>query len=75
MGSAGVPPASPCTLCSQLAGINVRVLKELFAIAAEEGLQEGWAVQVSVVEIYNDAVHDLLRYGSVQMLWEDLQKV
>mmetsp|Transcript_20588 Transcript_20588/g.45089 ORF Transcript_20588/g.45089 Transcript_20588/m.45089 type:complete len:554 (-) Transcript_20588:44-1705(-) len=42
-------------------GINVRALQELFRIAGEEGADHGWGVEVSMMEIYNEAVHDLLR--------------
>lgn len=44
-------------------GINVRALSELFSIAAEEGGQGGQGCQicVSMMEIYQESVHDLLR--------------
>jgi len=45
-------------------GINVRALQEFFAIAAEEGSDHEWKISVSMMEIYNDAVHDLLLPGS-----------
>ena len=45
-------------------GINVRALSDLFSIAAEEGAGSGgggWTICVSMMEIYQEAVHDLLR--------------
>ena len=43
-------------------GINERALQDLFGIAAEEGGSETrWLVNVSMMEIYQEAVHDLLR--------------
>ena len=48
-------------------GINVRALQDLFSIAAEEGGSETrWLVSVSMMEIYQEAVHDLLRCGHVR---------
>ncbi len=44
-------------------GINVRALQDLFSIASEEG-GSSWHVGVSMMEIYNEAVHDLLRPAS-----------
>jgi kinesin family protein C2/C3 len=40
-------------------GINRRALQELFSIAAEE-VDATWSFSVAVLEIYNEAVHDLL---------------
>ncbi|GBF90584.1 ATP binding microtubule motor protein [Raphidocelis subcapitata] len=45
------PPDAP--------GINTRALQELFRIAAEEP-DRRWSFSVAVLEIYNEAVHDLL---------------
>ncbi|MEW5300189.1 MAG: hypothetical protein WDW36_003136 [Sanguina aurantia] len=44
-------------------GINSRALEELFRISAEEGTEAGssWSVEMSMLEIYQEAVHDLLR--------------
>jgi|MesohylFT_1024984.scaffolds.fasta_scaffold298218_2 hypothetical protein len=42
-------------------GINVRALSELFNIASEEGGGQGGRICVSMMEIYQEAVHDLLR--------------
>ena len=43
-------------------GINVRALSELFSIASEEGGGgQGSRICVSMMEIYQEAVHDLLR--------------
>ncbi|GAX76596.1 hypothetical protein CEUSTIGMA_g4042.t1 [Chlamydomonas eustigma] len=47
------PPSNP--------GINVRALQDLFSIASEEGGVSSWQLSVSMMEIYNEAVHDLLR--------------
>jgi hypothetical protein len=41
---------------SEHPGINVRALKELFTIAAEEGREGAWGISVSMLEIYNDQV-------------------
>ncbi|KAF8062937.1 KIN14Q [Scenedesmus sp. PABB004] len=40
-------------------GVNARALQELFAIAADEA-NGGWSFQVAMLEIYNEAVRDLL---------------
>lgn len=42
------------------AGINVRALEEFFAIATEEGCDNEWKISVSMMEIYNESVNDLL---------------
>ncbi|MEW5311300.1 MAG: hypothetical protein WDW38_003028 [Sanguina aurantia] len=41
--------------------INSRALEELFRISAEEGTEAGssWSVEMSMLEIYQEAVHDL----------------
>ncbi|WIA19756.1 hypothetical protein OEZ85_005672 [Tetradesmus obliquus] len=40
-------------------GINTRALQELFSIAADE-VDHSWSFQVAMLEIYNEAVRDLL---------------
>lgn len=40
-------------------GINTRALLELFRITASEP-DKGWSLRVGMMEIYNDAVYDLL---------------
>ncbi|KAI8466291.1 MAG: the Kifc3 motor domain in complex with Adp [Monoraphidium minutum] len=45
------PPEAP--------GVNARALQELFRIAEEEPDRD-WSFSVAVMEIYNEAVHDLL---------------
>ncbi|KAF6259988.1 P-loop containing nucleoside triphosphate hydrolase protein [Scenedesmus sp. NREL 46B-D3] len=40
-------------------GINARALQELFCIAADE-VDHSWSFQVAMLEIYNEAVRDLL---------------
>ena len=44
-------------------GVNTRALKELFAVTQERAALEGFRfdIQVSVFEIYNDSVYDLLQ--------------
>ena len=44
-------------------GVSARALRELFRIAAEEP-DRRWAFEVAALEIYNDAVYDLLALGS-----------
>ncbi|KAJ9514550.1 hypothetical protein QJQ45_016286 [Haematococcus lacustris] len=41
-------------------GLNLRSLQDLFAIADEESRDCTWQLKVSMAEIYNDAVYDLL---------------
>jgi len=42
------------------AGVNVRAVNELFAIAKERSMSHSFAIKVTLIEIYNETLRDLL---------------
>lgn len=45
-------------------GVNYRTLEELFRIIKERQGQYLYEITVSVLEVYNEQIHDLLLSGS-----------
>ena len=41
-------------------GVNVRAINELFAIAKERSMSHSFAIKVTLIEIYNETLRDLL---------------
>lgn len=52
--------AGQCTALAPCAGINSRALHTLFEVAGAEGRRRPVSLSVAFLEVYNEAVRDLL---------------